>query len=664
VVILTTPVQDTDKDGIIDRLESQATSGTVKDPTGQLLPDLYAMGARPDIKDIFIEAAAMKSTTGYTNPLQTVSANHSHLPSREALDMMARAFRFAPERINVHYDVGNNYQDGVLPGGSWSNCPSASAATWTPNCAIIRASLADGGELIEEKPCVPGATSSCLFDNYPAPLPCATQVTCQFPDFPGTVGWKSGYRFYRDEPLNYRKTRTVTIGSQTYTVDNGPDERACFLAETDLNPNGTPNVTTNCRRRFSHARKDLFHWVLFAHTVGIPKSNDPQSPLYHQPKNMSGIGDFNGSDLLVTLGLWDYAVGTPFIQASTLMHELGHNLGRRHGGDPTQPNCKPNYQSVMNYLFQVRGLIDATGAANIGYSKQQLPAINESNLVDAAGIGAVTMDYRTRWYTPWSDSFVDGGLNITPATKRCNGSPVIGEIMARVDGTAVAGQPIDWNANGIIGTLPGPAQDLNFSGSTEPLAAGSNDWANINLQQVGSRRNVGGWSVDAGYWDAGYWDAGYWDAGYWDAGYWDAGYWDAGYWDAGYWDAGYWDAGVEHDSNVPIGELDQTTAAAVGNAPNNVKAAVSGKDVLITWTPPFVRSDQVAFYEVYRVEGSTVTPANFAARVQIGGPIYAPVTSVLDTTAKTPVTYTYFVLAQFSDTQRSGIAASLPFMKK
>jgi hypothetical protein len=40
------------------------------------------------------------------------------------------------------------------------------------------------------------------------------------------------------------------------------------------------------------------------------------------------------------------------------MHELGHNLGLRHGGDEDSgddlegwKNNKPNYRSVMNYLY-------------------------------------------------------------------------------------------------------------------------------------------------------------------------------------------------------------------------------------------------------------------------------------------------------------------------
>jgi hypothetical protein len=37
------------------------------------------------------------------------------------------------------------------------------------------------------------------------------------------------------------------------------------------------------------------------------------------------------------------------------MHEFGHNLGLDHGGNEGK-NYKPNYVSVMNYLYQLQGL--------------------------------------------------------------------------------------------------------------------------------------------------------------------------------------------------------------------------------------------------------------------------------------------------------------------
>ena len=677
-MILSTTVEDTDKDGIVDRLETLSDSGKITDPnTGEKLPDLYAMGARTGIKDIFIEFGMMKSSTGFSNALQTVAPGHTHQPAREALDMVIKAFRFAPERINVHFDLGGAIPN-AMKAADWEACPTATTK-WTTDCAIIPvkhpatdAPLAEGGEFIEETPCDLSKVASCLFADYPAPLPCTgpggVAAACRFPDFPGTVGWKSGFRAYRDEPLNFRKTKL----SGQATVDAGPDERACFVAETDVKADGTPNLATTCKRRFARNRSDLFHYVLWAHTIGLSKSDNPQVPQYYQPKNMSGIADVNGSDLMITLGLWDFATGTAFMQASTFMHELGHNLGRRHGGDEGQPNCKPNYQSVMNYLFQVRGLITAGGLAEIGYSNQKLNTLVEGDLNETLAltntVDGKPMQWRTRWYTNWQDSFIDKNLNITEVTKRCNGSPRDGESMARVDGQTIG--PNDWNGNGSLqADIPG--QDLNFSGSEETLAAGSNDWSALSLRELGGRRNVGGWSADSGYWDTGYWDTGT-DAGYWDTGYWDTGYWDTGYWDTGFWDSGYWDTGAENDPETPIGELELDTAGAVGNAPGFVTAKLSGRDVLVEWSPPNVGAENVQFYEVYRLEGATITATNLAAKVPVGiGPINAPTVSVLDTTTKNNVTYIYIVLAQFKDPDgagpelpvRSGIAMTAPFSR-
>ena len=54
------------------------------------------------------------------------------------------------------------------------------------------------------------------------------------------------------------------------------------------------------------------------------------NPDFHIPRTNTGIGDFPGADVLVTLGGFDdidgKPVGTSFMQASTWMHEFGHNF--------------------------------------------------------------------------------------------------------------------------------------------------------------------------------------------------------------------------------------------------------------------------------------------------------------------------------------------------
>jgi CSLREA domain-containing protein len=135
------------------------------------------------------------------------------------------------------------------------------------------------------------------------------------------------------------------------------------------------------------ARALVFRYALFAYG-------------YSEEPGSSGLATGLGSNALtVTLGQWPdagliYAGGGAGIchtldacrasdQAATLMHEFGHTLGLHHGGrDDT--NFKPNYLSIMNYMFQFRGRVPNHP---LDYSRFALPALDEHNLLDNAGVG-------------------------------------------------------------------------------------------------------------------------------------------------------------------------------------------------------------------------------------------------------------------------------------
>ena len=67
------------------------------------------------------------------------------------------------------------------------------------------------------------------------------------------------------------------------------------------------------------------------------------------------------------------------------LHELGHNLGLRHGGDEVM-NCKPNYPSLLNYAydysFNVPSDDDVLATTQLQYSNGGLPEVDENALVE------------------------------------------------------------------------------------------------------------------------------------------------------------------------------------------------------------------------------------------------------------------------------------------
>ena len=101
-----------------------------------------------------------------------------------------------------------------------------------------------------------------------------------------------------------------------------------------------------------------------------------------------GVAEYFGDDFLITVPT------SPFVTVETgltIMHELGHNLGLDHGGCD-EVNFKPNYFSVMNYMHA--GVIPEfptvwNDSLRYDYSRRALPALDETNLSEPAGIGTV-----------------------------------------------------------------------------------------------------------------------------------------------------------------------------------------------------------------------------------------------------------------------------------
>jgi hypothetical protein len=188
---------------------------------------------------------------------------------------------------------------------------------------------------------------------------------------------------------------------------------------------------------FDSNRAPYFHYGLFTHNLALGST-------------ISGVAETYGSNFIVSLGGWTNNVGSISEQAGTLMHELGHNLGLHHGGS-NEINFKPNYISVMNYAYQVVGIVTRTPTGNVtrfDYSREPLATLNESNLNEWQRTSSAN-DY-AEWVCPDHHTVKMDVLSNLP----------------------------DWNCDGQLET--GVAVDLNNDTIIGPLA-GFNDWANLRF---------------------------------------------------------------------------------------------------------------------------------------------------------------------------------------
>lgn len=117
----------------------------------------------------------------------------------------------------------------------------------------------------------------------------------------------------------------------------------------------------------SKAREKVFRYAVFGHSRTGTSS--------------SGRGDLPGNDFISTTGAW--AANNQMIENGTFMHEMGHTLNLGHGGIDDE-NCKPNFLSIMSYLYQ---FTTNYPGRPLDYSRNALPTLNESLLKEVDGIG-------------------------------------------------------------------------------------------------------------------------------------------------------------------------------------------------------------------------------------------------------------------------------------
>ena len=215
--------------------------------------------------------------------------------------------------------------------------------------------------------------------------------------------------------------------------------------DSDLNPLLTEFGALK-RANFDTRRAPVFHYMIWANGYDGDTSSGYSMAI-------------PGADFVVTLGKWNGGNGgTDNQKIGTFVHELGHNLGLRHGGSDAE-NFKPNHLSVMNYSFQTRGILHDNGRA-YDYQRFPLPALPEAALREADGLGrgAALQTYNTIFYSGQSAFEVP-----------CHDA-------------------IDWNRNGTINTST-VSLNLNSGNTISTLSATPNEWASVSYDggAIGSR---------------------------------------------------------------------------------------------------------------------------------------------------------------------------------
>lgn len=148
------------------------------------------------------------------------------------------------------------------------------------------------------------------------------------------------------------------------------------------------------------SRRRIFHFALY---VGQHQDQRRSASGEARPTLTSGYGA--GADFLISGDVEAFGTRMDRLEeAGTFMHELGHNLGLSHGGSNADAlnAYKPNYPSVMNYLWQMIGVPKNDAVHLLDYSEGTLEPVNGAQLDEAAGLGpdAAAGNVGTSWFCP------------------------------------------------------------------------------------------------------------------------------------------------------------------------------------------------------------------------------------------------------------------------
>jgi len=305
-----------------------------------------------------------------------------------------------------------------------------------------------------------------------------------------------------------------SVSSGSYNLSDR-DHRVPYAESISINYSNTAATVMGYKNSyFPSERINIFHFLV----IGSSQNPDGSG-------GSSGVAELPGNDFLVTLANWNFFFGTGSIgstdltraniknwvvnnQAATIMHEFGHNLGLRHGGDENQ-NYKPNYYSIMNYLYQLAGLPKiGTNEGDRYYYERYL---NSGSTAEERNSSVWAVKLTTKTPLDYEDNYFEDTFRMDYS--HGNGSDLNEADLNENTGLGQTGSgAVDWNGSGGAAESSVVDYDINPTWTTQansynpPLEPSDavtanpledhDDWTNLVLYYVSNTQGSSRFYMD------------------------------------------------------------------------------------------------------------------------------------------------------------------------